>query len=262
LDELGGALRAEIVVGPAELALSAQLQRQRFAGPQPIEPFYTPKLQWPNETTPLRLGADLSSALGPLDVKVEAALTRGLGQAFYRGRLSFDQAPFNVELPEDFTRQDEWVAQAVMGFEWLIGYGDDDTLAISAEYFYNGAGYDSSELYLWTLLQGGFRPLYMGRHYAAAGIALPSPGSWNDTTLILSTLGNLSDKSFLSRFDYRVRVLDALTVGAFVSAQYGENGELFLTLEIPGLPGDERLGDGLRIPATRWTLGASFQLSF
>lgn len=262
LGDVGGALRAELVFGQTEVSVSGQVRRQTFGGPQPIEPFYTPKQTWPNTTTPVRLGLDVSSALGPLDVKGELALTRGSGQAFYRGELDLSGGPLSLKLPEDYSREDEWIVQAVGGFEWLISYGDDDMIALSAEYFYNQAGYDSSDLYLWTILQGGFTPLYMGRHYAALGVALPGPGSWNDTTFVVSAIGNLSDKSFINRFDYRVRVLDDLNVGAFMSVQYGENGELFYRIDIPPVPGDETLVNGLSIPPARVTLGGSVQLTF
>jgi hypothetical protein len=262
LGDVGGALRAELVFGQTEVSVSGQVRRQTFVGPQPIEPFYTPALTWPQTTTPVRLGLDVSSALGPLDVRGELALTRGDGQAFYRGEFDLSGAPFDIRLPEDYSRKDEWIVQAVGGFEWLIGYGDDDLIAVTAEYFYNGAGYDSSDLYLWSILQGGFRPLYMGRHYAAVGVALPGPGTWDDTTLALSAIGNLSDRSFINRLDYRVQVLDDLNVGAFASVQYGENGELFYRISIPAVPGDERFADGFEVPPARATVGASLQMTF
>jgi hypothetical protein len=262
LGDVGGALRGEFVFGQTELALSGQIRRQTFAGPAAIDPFYTPKQTWPNTTTPTRLGLDISSALGPLDVHAELAATHNSGQAFYRGNFDLSGAPFNIKLPEDYSREDDWIIQAVAGFEWLIGYGDSDTLAITAEYFYNDAGYDNSDLYLWMFLQGGFRPLYTGRHYAALGIALPGPGSWDDTTFALSAIGNLSDNSFLNRLDYRVRVLSDLSVGAFVSVQYGQNGELYYRVTIPPVPGDMQLANGLDIPPARATVGASLQMSF
>lgn len=44
-----------------------------------------------------------------------------------------------------------------------------------------------------------FQPLYMGRHYGAAYLALPNPLGFSDTTVILSALSNLSDRSALAR---------------------------------------------------------------
>src|SRR5690606_5432241 len=113
----------------------------------------------PRESTPLRLGADLSAPLGPLDLRVEAALTRGSERPYYTGALDLSALRF----PQDETRADQWVAQVVGGAELGVRYNDGDVVYVAAEYFYNQAGYDDASLYLWLLVQGGFQPLYLGR---------------------------------------------------------------------------------------------------
>ena len=152
--------------------------------------------------------------------------------------------------------------QAVLGAEWLIKLGDDDLLGLTAEYFYNGAGYADDDLYLWLALQGSLRPLYLGRHYAALGVALPGPGSLNDTTFTLSALANLSDQSTLVRLDYVVRFLSDLSFNAYVMAHPGRYGELRFRAEIPPLPIDESLSEGLVIPASWLDLGVGLRMSF
>ena len=62
--------------------------------------------------------------------------------------------------------------------------------------------------------------------------SFPAPYSWNYTTFTFSTLGNLSDKSFISRIDYSVTVLTHLSVEAFVGVHYGHVGGEF-RFELP-----------------------------
>ena len=72
---------------------------------------------------------------------------------------------------------------------------------------------------------------YLGAHYAALYVTFPSPYSLDLHTFTLSTLGNLSDRSFITRFDYsliaahapalrglRVRRVTAMKTASFASA--------------------------------------------
>ena len=257
LGDVGGALRGEFVFGTNEVSLSFSARRQTFQGPNALPPIYEPDQQWPNTTVPLRFGIDYSGALGPLDLRAEGALTRGLGQPFYRGNLRLEDLG-DLALPRDLSREDEWLAQAVVGAEVAIKYNDEDSLFLGAEYFYNQWGYEDPDLYLWLLLQGGFRPLYLGRHYAGVGAILPSPGSWNDSTFSLSALGNLSDRSFLSRLDYSVRVLTDLSVNVFATKYLGRQGEFKFRVQVPSLGTTPEVN----LPAPSWDLGAGLRMSF
>ena len=62
---------------------------------------------------------------------------------------------------------------------------------------------------------------YTGRHYAALFASLPAPYSWNYTTFTLSTIGNISDRSFVSRLDYSLTVLTHLSFEAFAAVHFG-----------------------------------------
>ena len=243
-DQVGGAARAEIVVGEMETSLSAALRKDN----------------------PLRLGADVSFALWDFDVRGEVAVQHGVTKPFFRGDLD----PATLTLPEAYSREDDWIPQAVVGLELPILYSDQDSVILGAEYFFNDAGYASADLYPWLILGGSlpfpidgespdpaavdasaqqqalFEPLYNGRHYGAAYVLLQAPGTWDDTTFVLSTIGNLSDRSFLTRFDYRVLFLQYLRFDAHVAAHYGENGELHYGLDIPAVPGaPPPLGTGI-----------------
>ncbi|MEK7705871.1 MAG: hypothetical protein AAB426_12995 [Myxococcota bacterium] len=235
-DNVGGALRAEMVLGPSELSLSIG-KRQGDA--------------W-------RLGGDLSAGAGPFDLKAEVALLHGVGAPYYRGR--FDPARWS--LPTAESRANEWIPQAVVGLEWGINYTDEDAVYLGAEYFYNGFGYTSARKYPWLLYNHAFVPFYTGEQYAAAYVTLPDPGRLRDTTFIVSTLGNLSDRSFVSRFDYRVRVLTYLDLVTFVSVHYGKIGEFHYGLEVAAVPAVPELAAGMHIPQPFIDAGLGLQLKF
>jgi len=245
IDQVGGAMRVEQVVGLTEVAVSASVGKDR----------------------PIRLGAQFSTGISFFDLKAEASITRGLTTAFYRG--TFDWGPLDdngfasfltLETPDEYSREDEWVPQVVAGIEIPVGYNDEDSLYIGAEYFYNDAGYDDASLYPWLLFNNAYTPFYTGKHYAAAYVALPGPGEWDDHTFTVSTIGNLSDKSFTSRLDYSVRALTFLSLTAYASANYGEYGELRFELDVPPILGVTE--EGTKVPATRSTVGVGAQITF
>ncbi len=230
-NQVGGAARAEIVVGELETSLSAALRKDN----------------------PVRLGADVSFALWDFDVRGEVAVQHGVTKPFFRGEAD----PTLLTPPEAYSRENDWIPQAVVGLELPILYSDQDSVIVGAEYFFNDAGYASADMYPWLILgrpvpleaesfdlaeieakaQPLFEPLYNGRHYGAAYVLLQAPGTWDDTTFVLSTIGNLSDRSFLTRLDYRVLFLQYLRFDAHVAAHYGENGELYYGLDVPPVPG-------------------------
>ena len=73
---------------------------------------------------------------------------------------------------------------------------------------------------------------------------MPAPGRWDDTRFVLSALGNLSDLSFLARFDYHIRILTYLDFNAYISGHFGGNGEFRYSATVPALPGIDLDGDG------------------
>lgn len=227
LGRVGGAARAEVLVGPAELGVDAVLQRGRKP----------------------RLGVDVSSALGPIDVYGELALRKGSDMPLYRlpGGVSLEDLlgeapgtggpptdvgalPIEAYFPEGYT------PQVSGGANWTFSYADNDTATVGIEYFYNSTGYPTSAVYPYLLLQGQFQPFYTGRHYAAVYGLLSGPGSWDDTNFILSNLGNLSDRSFITRLDLTHRALRYLSVEAFVAVSYGQKGgEFRFALDLPSV---------------------------
>jgi len=113
----------------------------------------------------------------------------------------------------------------VFGANYSRKYNDNDMWTVGAEYFYNQPGYTDASLYPGLLSNNTGVPqlnfFYTGRHYAALFASFPAPYSWNYTTFTLSTIGNLSDRSFVSRLDYSLTVLTHLTLEAFTAVHFG-----------------------------------------
>ena len=50
--------------------------------------------------------------------------------------------------PERYSRDEDWIPQALVGLEYGFNYTDDDAMYLGAEYFFNDAGYGDVDLYL------------------------------------------------------------------------------------------------------------------
>jgi hypothetical protein len=175
--------------------------------------------------------------------------------------------------PEQSSRREDYIPQLVLGADISIPYSDQDSVLLGAEYFYNDAGYDDAKLYPWLLYQdylrrqngdttsqSDFTPFYLGKHYAAFYALLQAPGNWENTTISLSALGNLSDRSFLFRLDYRIKVLSYLRINAFGQVHAGELGELRFGLTVPPVPFVPSLVNGLSFAAPLFELGGGLQV--
>ena len=164
-------------------------------------------------------------------------------------------------LPEERDPDDDdWWFQGVAGLEASFNYTDQDSFTVGAEYFFNQAGYADAKLYPFLFLNNGFVPLYTGTHYAGAYAFVASPFDFNDLSLTVSTLANLSDLSFLSRFDVQYRLLQYLTVNAFVAGHYGRIGEFKQGIEVPAIP--PLLPDGFRFPTQVVDVGVALRMNF
>ncbi|MCP3097600.1 hypothetical protein LZ198_01780 [Myxococcus sp. K15C18031901] len=225
LGRIGGALRAEVVLGPAELGLSAVAQRDRKP----------------------RFGFDLSSALGPVDVYGELALKNSTDSPLYRlpeGATVDDIITEPAQVEEYFPSG--LTPQVTGGVSYSLKYGENDVAVLGLEYFYNSTGYTSAIGYPFLLYQNAFQPLYAGRHYGALYLFLDRPGSLERTSFNVFTLSNLSDKSYITRLNMTHRVLSYLTVEAYGAVHYGhEGGEFrFGGFSVP----ERRINDNLTIP--------------
>lgn len=154
-----------------------------------------------------KVGFDLSAGVWDLDVTSEVGVT----------------------IPEDSDEGDP-VVQVTGGVSYQWKYSDKDSMYLGAEYFYNQAGASSFNRDVFTnpLFTGESQFLYAGRHYVAGFVSLPAPGSLDLWTFTLSSLGNLSDRSALTRLDVSFTALTYLSVQMYAAVHYGKGGELHL----------------------------------
>ncbi len=236
IEDVGGALRAEIAAGPGEYSISAAARKGQ----------------------PLRLGADLSMSLWFLDLKAEAAVLHGGDSPYWKGEFDLETFTF----PTEKDRSEEWIPQVSVGIEIPIAYNAEDSITLGAEYFHNEAGYKNADLYPWVLFNGGYKALYFGRDYAAVYAALFGPGQWESTSFLVSGIGNLTDKTFVTRLDVRSQIRTWIAWDFSVSYYFGEQGELHYTLEVPPVPGNELLENGLTVPASQLSYSLGAQIRF
>lgn len=228
MDKVGAAARAEFVFSTVELGVSGVLRRY----------------------TDPKAGIDLSAGVGDFDINGEFG-------------VRFTDEPGHKSLFSAGDRDAVMQAAAGISYDWK--YSAEDTVTVAGEYFYNPdgvsgycdyplmmsgmfleemfadatpadfnidpanlpPGFDPSQLESKFSTPGEFRPFYNGRHYGAVAFFLPAPGSWDRVTFFLSNLGNFSDMSFISRFDYRHALESYLSIEAFVAVHYGQRGGEF-----------------------------------
>ncbi|XXF76051.1 hypothetical protein P2318_23730 [Myxococcaceae bacterium GXIMD 01537] len=241
LGRVGGALRAEMVLGETELGLSAVAQR----GLKP------------------RYGIDISSALGPLDVYAEMALRRGSDLPMYRLPAGTTlETLFSGDLQVERYFPSGLTPQVSGGATYSFAYAENELATVGVEYFYNELGYPTEIAYPYLLAQGQFQPFYLGKHYGAVYAVVAGPGSWDRTTFVLSNLGNLSDRSFISRLDVTHRALSYLSVEGFTAVHYGrKGGEFRFGLDIPPVVVDGQAFPGFKQPAPTLELGVGLRVN-
>jgi hypothetical protein len=215
LGAIGGGARAEVVVGTWELGLDAVAQRG-------IRPRY---------------GIDLSGGIWELDVRGELSLRTGSDVQLFRRVAAPPQPILTQFAPFDPSGVRP---MAVLGADWSHKYSDEDSFTVGVEYFYNANGYGDAAAYPVLLVANAFTPFYLGRHYAAAYLLLPRPGSWNLHTFTLSAIANASDRSAVARLDWSYTLLTYLTLEAYAQGHLGTSGGEFrfgVNLPAQELPG-------------------------
>jgi hypothetical protein len=219
LTQVAAGGRAELVILGAEVGIDALFKRYQRP----------------------RAGIDISTGIGDFDVYADVAIRAGEDFSNVY-KLPLDQVatcqPPGTDptttppIPLTTAAATYGVAplsgvktQTVVGANYSRKYNDNDMWTVGAEYFYNQPGYADASLYPGLLSNNTGVPqlnfFYTGRHYAALFASFPAPYSWNYTTFTLSTIGNLSDRSFVSRLDYSLTVLTHLSFEAFVAAHFG-----------------------------------------
>ncbi|HEY2735238.1 MAG TPA: hypothetical protein VGI70_14680 [Polyangiales bacterium] len=260
LSSLAGAARGEFVLDSTELGLGVYGKpntRAKFAG-------------------------DLSSGIGDVDLYGEIAVldARQSDRVRYDPNATLPSAgtPPSYESPSDAQRdlieqavdaiypsyrQRGYRPQAVVGANYSRKYNDNDVWTIGAEYFYNGLGYSDDQVYPGLVfphantLVNPASFFYLGKHYAALYFTMPAPYKLDLHTFTLSTLGNLSDRSFITRLDYSYTLLTHLTFEAFGAVHYGRpSGEFRFRLQTP-----ESLGISVTQPPSLFDVGIGLRMA-
>ncbi|MFT7582953.1 MAG: hypothetical protein ACI9MR_004639, partial [Myxococcota bacterium] len=210
LEDVGAALRLEMAFDRSEFAVSSVFGKGRKTS----------------------FGLDVSAGVGEIDVTAEIALTDERDSDVFSGTLDI----INGEVPTA-SKRDAWIARASMGASYTFRPNDDDLMTVGVEYFYNPLGYSDASLYPFLLAVGALEPFYAGEHYAGLFWLVPSPGDWDDVTFTLSTIGNLSDPSFVSRLDVSAQLHTRLQLQTYAQVHYGKRGgEFRFGLDAPNIP--------------------------
>ncbi|NTX04730.1 MULTISPECIES: hypothetical protein [Myxococcus] len=191
----GGAVRAEIALGTSELAATGSF----YEGRRP------------------RYGLDYSLGLGRLDFNTEIALVHGADVATWERAAD---GGFQVRALDGLQ------VQASGGMQVELRVADTFKTVVRLEGFYNQLGSDDRELLTWVQTVGDFQPLYFGRFYGMAQVAVTARNIYEPTTT-LTLLGNVGDPSYVVRLDINASRLRDVTVAAFVEVPFGERGGEF-----------------------------------
>jgi hypothetical protein len=215
LDQLGGAVRGEFVLGPAEIGIGGVWQQGRRG----------------------RYGIDVSTALGPFDLFAEAAFRDAQDFVLFRYPSdltdeNFLQKAIGGEI--EAYRPTGVMVQVSGGATFQFNYTDKNFAILGVEYFYNPAGYDNPVGYQVKTFAPSLLgqtldpiqnvPLYGGKHNVAVTLAAPGIPGADWITLSLSNIVIVNDPSALTRIDAIFRVLNFLSVQAFASVFYGQPG--------------------------------------
>ncbi|MCY1075525.1 hypothetical protein [Archangium lansingense] len=191
----GGAVRAEVTLGPSELSLTAAFQQGRRP----------------------RYGLGWSVGVGPLDFNTEVALVRdSLARTWQLTGAGISERPYlGPQL------------LASGGVETTFRLGDVYRANVRLEGFYNALGYEDRPLLTWVHSTGDYRPLFFGRTYGLIQVRVDRR-SQAEPGIGLSVMSNLSDRSYLARVDGGIGVLRDVNVQAYLEMPFGERGSEFL----------------------------------
>lgn len=243
-DRAGGAARVEMVIGPTEWSLS-------FAAGKNMKTSF---------------GIGVSAPIWEFDFSAELSITNESGKVRYTAPFASTVTDwFNNATAQDLTcvidattgpdgepasdiniasvlgcvnpptrTLDNWFARVSAGLTYALRYNDDDLMIFGLEYFYNSTGYGDADRYPWLLASGDFEPFNIGQHYAGFVWSVPAPGTWDDISFTSSTLGNLSDLSFVQRLSMSATFFTRLRLEIYAQFHFGKpGGELRFEFDIP-----------------------------
>lgn len=162
---------------------------------------------------PQQFGLDLNTSLGAVDFIAEAAWTKNSKRQFYKTSTESDGS----RKVTNYTREKDTLRQVVAGLRYDLKYSESDSANLSFEYFWNDFGSSNVVSEAMSFVRGQAQRLYLADRYAGANLVFVQPGPLNDSTVLLSGLWNLTDKSWLARagwtekLDMKSNLIFALT---------------------------------------------------
>ena len=213
-----------------------------------------------------RYGGDVSFGIWDFDFYAEGALTDERDNPLWQETTApdFSPAPGQECLPWHLSAQPSaasYQPQVVGGLNYSLRYGNNRVLTFGGEYFYNGLGYSTPSIYPWLFVNNAATFFYLGQQYAGLYVLADKPGDWYNSTFNFSTLGNLSDHTFISRIDFFQTVLTHLRVEAFVDVHYGGDGEFHYSLSTPSLAFNGVTLPALNVTAPVFDFGLALRVS-
>ena len=214
-----------------------------------------------------RTGSFVTAGIGDLDV---------YGEAVLKQCLDFPNMPTNatcaasgapdITVPPSspyrfgpLLQPPSPIFQAVAGLSYGINFEGNKSITLGAEYFFNTASFQASQ-YPNLIFQGYFQPFYLGRNYLVLSATLTDTTA--KTTWVLTNIGDLSDRSFITRVDFIITVLSYLQVESYASVDYGHRGgEFRLGFDIPGVSLDGSPSIDVSVPAPILQLGLGLRLA-
>jgi hypothetical protein len=208
-----------------------------------------------------RAGLDLSSALGPIDVHAEVAAQRGVDAPLYRLMAEPPEGASFLDRFETYSPEG-WIPSASGGFTVTFDLTEQSQLNLNGEYFYNSLGYTQPEVLAALILRNRYQPFYAGQQYAGVGLQLALNDGLATDLVGLTTLANLSDRSYVTRLDALISVFTNLSVQLYVSVPYGQKGgEFRQTFDIPAQTDtDGQTIPALSVPAPLFEAGLGLRL--
>ncbi|MFI5362746.1 MAG: hypothetical protein ACHQ49_12305 [Elusimicrobiota bacterium] len=211
---------------------------------------------------PPTFGGDVSSPLGPFDVYAEAALFGGSPVPVYQLNGTPTTGESISSLYSMSNPRGAFV-QTSGGIRYEFPWMENRQATAGAEYFYNQEGYNNGKIYPVLIFTGAYQPFYTGRHYGAVYVTAEGPDQFKHTSYTFSTIGNLSDGSFITRVDFSWRFLTYLTFEAYGDEHYGtKGGEFNFELHTPALINGTAAIPPISVPTTLYDVGLGLRLSF
>lgn len=240
LGQFGAALRYEKVIGSTEVGVDLVSR----GGSNPV------------------YRADMSAPVGPFDIYADGACVTGAATNY---QLTTGSPVSGASLASLYSANAVKgpFAQVTGGGNYSFAWRDNRQATIGLEYFYNQMGYTNSSIYPVLIFTGQYQPFYTGRNYAAIYLTAEGPDALKHTSYTFSTLGNLSDHTFISRIDLAWRVLTYLSFEPYIDAHFGPaGGEFNFALNTPPLTNQGTSVPAISLAPTLFDLGMALRMSF